>query len=145
MCEQPHLPKLCFSNSLIYHNMIFWLYYTTTYIEKKPQNPSVVARRGVYFAEKGDTSERPPHPFYSQVSSFANFGSAWLLQGDFPDLGFLVWSTTIQTWQNSQPTEPNHRFSPAGCSPTLRPISSIKTGKAIMGPRGEQNGSPKLT
>lgn len=36
--------------------MIFWLYYTTTYLEKnQTQNPSVVARSGVYFAEKAAT------------------------------------------------------------------------------------------
>lgn len=137
MCEQPHLPKLCFSNSLIYHNMTFWFYYTTTYFEKKPQNHSAVARRRAYFAEKADTSKRPPHPFHSQASSFANLGSAWLLQGvSWPGVPDVIhhYPNLTELWA--------HRAKPLTFICRLQPHAQAhcinenkKTRKSRMGPR----------
>lgn len=90
--KQPTRPVLKCVNNLIYLSSVLVIHwFTPTWLsgfiilqltlKKKPQNHSAVARRGAYFAEKADTSKRPPHPFYSQASSFANLGSAWLLQG----------------------------------------------------------------
>jgi len=115
--------------------VILWLYHTTELTLKKThtQTPSVVARSGVYFAEKAPTSKKSP--FYSRARSSANLRSAWLLQAAFPDLGFLVWTITIKVWQNTEPTESNYWFSSTVYSITLRPMSSIKIRKAIIGLR----------
>lgn len=75
------------------------------------------------------------YSFYSWARSFANVRSAWLLQEDFPDLWFLVWTITIKVQQNTEPTEWNYWFPSAVYSITLRPILSIKRRQAIMGLR----------
>lgn len=116
--------------------MIFWLYYTTTYLEKKQNTkPLSCGKKRSVFCRESCHLKKKKSPFYSWDRSFANLRNAWLLQKEFPDLGFLVWTITIKVWQNTEPTEPNYWFSSAVYSIKLRPILSIKRRKAIMGLR----------
>lgn len=126
MCEQPRLPKLCFSNSLIYHNTIFWLYYTTTYLEKNPKPPSAVARR--VFCRENRHFKKTPTSFLLTGQLLCKPGKCLTFPRRAPGV-IHHYPNLTELWA--------HRAKPLifTCSPTLGPISSIKTRKAIMGPR----------
>lgn len=131
MCEQPHLPKLCFSHSLIYHNMIFWLYYTTNYLEKKKQKtqaPSAVAGENWH-------CKKTSHALFTHRQLLCKLVKCltFARRVSWPGAPGVIrhYPNLTELWA--------HRAKPliftCSCSPTLRPNSSIKTRKAITGPR----------
>lgn len=89
MREQPHLPKLCFSNSLIYHNMTFWFYYTTTYFEKNPKTTQLWQEEE-HILQRKLTLQKDPHILFTPRPAPLQTWEVLDFRKEFPDLGFLM-------------------------------------------------------
>lgn len=144
MCEQPHLPKLCLSNSLIYPNMTFWLYYTTTHLEKKTPKPLSCGKKRSVFCRESWHFKKTPTSFLltgqliCKLGKCLTFARSFLTSGSWCDPSLSKPDRTLGP--QSQTTD----FHLQAAAPHLGPFHQWKQERQERA-QGGQTGSLRLT